>query len=123
MLPRMVQVKPSHRLLADGVLASMLKLDIADASGQITENKCEAEPLLVNHMRCSSSLQLIALHCAGPSLLQLPVDALEQVFKHLAAQQLAQGLSQACRLLYRMQLPHIIMNPLLPREDSSIVSS
>ena len=121
MLPRMVQVKPSHRLLADGVLASMLKLDIADASGQITENKCEAEPLLVNHMRCSSSLQLIA-HCACPSLLQLPVDALEQVFKHLAAQQLAQGLSQACCLLYHMQLPHIIMNPLLPREDYSIVS-
>ncbi len=89
---------------------------------QVVGIEVEAEPFLVSYLMCRTALDCLALYRAGLSLLQLPVAMLQQVSKHFQAQEWAQGPSQTCSLLNHMQLPRIILEPLLPRTDPSIVS-
>ena len=45
---------------------------------------------------------------------------LEEVSKHLTAQELALGLSRTCSRLYDIDPPHMIMEPLLTRQPRHV---
>ena len=63
----------------------------------------------------------LAIYCAARSLVRLPMEILQRISKHFTAQEWARGPSQACSLLYHMGLPHIVLKPLLPLLNPSIV--
>jgi hypothetical protein len=47
----------------------------------------------------------MTLFCPGPSLVDLPTTALQDIAKYFQVDEWAQGPCQTCRLLYNMQLP------------------